>query len=99
MYCKYMILAPAGIPSLPTISCAKRGVDLPSVGQKVGTIKVPMGMGDIGGGRSHAANEYYTVEISGKNGGMAFKGKVIAAAIFEYAKLTTTPPKPKTPAT
>ena len=69
------------------------------VGQKVGTVKIQMGMGgagDGGGGRAHAANEYYTVESIGKNGGMAFNEKAIAAAIWEYAKLTTSPPKPKT---
>ena len=43
------------------------------VGQKVGSIRVPMGMGPggAGSGRSHAANEYYTVEAIDKNGGMA----------------------------
>ncbi len=71
------------------------------VGQKVGNIRIPMGMGGDGGGgggRSHAANEYYTVESIAKSGGIANAEKNIAAAIFEYAKLTTVPPKPKTSA-
>ena len=34
-------------------------------------------------------------ETTGKNGGMANVEKSAAAAIYEYAKLTTTPPKPK----
>ena len=69
------------------------------VGQKVGTIRIPMGMGGpggAGGGRAHAANEFYIVEAVGKTGGLAFAEKGVAAAIFEYAKTTTTPPKPKT---
>ena len=71
------------------------------VGQKVGTIRIPMGMGFSGGGnggRSHAANEYYIVEAIGKGGGMATSEKGVAATIFEYAKLTTVPPRPKTSA-
>ncbi|MBI4487253.1 MAG: M20/M25/M40 family metallo-hydrolase [Acidobacteria bacterium] len=71
------------------------------VGQKVGNVRIPMGMGGDGGGgggRSHAANEYYTVESISKSGGIANAEKNIAAAIFEYAKLTTVPPKPKTSA-
>ena len=68
------------------------------VGEKVGTIRIPMGMGGSGGGgggRNHAANEYYTVEAIGKAGGMATAEKAVAATIYEYAKLTTVPPKPK----
>jgi hypothetical protein len=69
------------------------------VGQKVGTIKIPMGMGGPGGGgggRNHAANEYYTIEGIGKNG-MATAEKGVAATIYEYGKMAaTTPLKPKT---
>ena len=73
------------------------------VGEKVGTVRIPMGMGPGGGvadsgGRAHAANEYYVVENIGKTGGMANAEKVVVAALYEYAKLTTTPPKPKTSA-
>ena len=69
------------------------------VGEKVGTIRIPMGEGGpggAGGGRAHAANEFYTLEAVGKNGGMANNVKGVAAHIWEYSKLTTTPPKPKT---
>jgi acetylornithine deacetylase/succinyl-diaminopimelate desuccinylase-like protein len=71
------------------------------VGEKIGTVRLPMGMGGGGGGgggRNHAANEYYTVESIGKNGGMANSEKFTVAALYEYAKLTTVPPKPKTSA-
>ena len=74
------------------------------VGQKVGTISIPMGEGGAGGGiggggsRSHAANEYYTIEAVGKTEGLAYNEKSVAAALFEYSKITTTPPKPKTSA-
>jgi hypothetical protein len=68
------------------------------VGQKVGTIKIPMGMGGGGGGgggRIHAANEYFTVESINKGGGMATAEKSVAAILYEYAQTNTTPPKPK----
>ncbi|MCC7417944.1 MAG: M20/M25/M40 family metallo-hydrolase [Acidobacteria bacterium] len=70
------------------------------VGEKVGTIAIPMGSGGGGGGggRAHAANEYYTVESLNKSGGMASAEKSAAAALFEFAKITNVPPKPKTPA-
>ena len=70
------------------------------VGEKIGTIKVPMGMGGGGfggGGRGHASNEYYTIEGIEKNGGMASQEKAVAATIFEYSRITTVPPRPKTP--
>jgi acetylornithine deacetylase/succinyl-diaminopimelate desuccinylase-like protein len=72
------------------------------VGEKIGTVKIPMGMGAFafaGGGRAHAANEYFTVESQGKTGGMATAEKTVAATLFEYAKLTTVPPRPKSSAT
>jgi acetylornithine deacetylase/succinyl-diaminopimelate desuccinylase-like protein len=68
------------------------------VGQKVGTVSIPMGMGGRGGGgggRAHAANEFYTVESIGKAGGLANAEKTAAAALYEYARTTTTAPKPK----
>jgi acetylornithine deacetylase/succinyl-diaminopimelate desuccinylase-like protein len=68
------------------------------VGEKIGTVKIPMGMGgagDGGGGRAHAANEYYTLEAKGKAGGFAFNAKSVIAALWEYSNLTTVPPKPK----
>jgi acetylornithine deacetylase/succinyl-diaminopimelate desuccinylase-like protein len=68
------------------------------VGEKVGTIRIPMGMGGPGGGgggRGHAANEFYVVEGLNKNFGMATAEKGVAATIWEYAKTTTTTPKPK----
>ena len=68
------------------------------VGQKVGTVSIPMGGrggGGGGGGRAHAANEFYTVESIGKSGGLANAEKNAAAAIYQYAQLTTVTPKPK----
>ena len=69
------------------------------VGQKIGSVSIPMGMGSVGGaggGRAHAANEFYTIEAIGKTGGMAYDEKGVAATIWEYSQLTTNPPKPKT---
>jgi acetylornithine deacetylase/succinyl-diaminopimelate desuccinylase-like protein len=67
------------------------------VGQKVGHVSLPMGGrgGGGGGGRAHAANEYYTVEATGKGGGLANAEKSAAAAFYEFAQLTTVQPKPK----
>jgi Acetylornithine deacetylase/Succinyl-diaminopimelate desuccinylase and related deacylases len=67
------------------------------VGQKVGSVFLPMGMGGgVGrGGRAHAANEYYVIEGSGNTYGMAGAEKFAAAAIYNYAHTTTTPPRPK----
>ena len=59
------------------------------VGQKVGTISIPMGMGGgagAGSGRGHAANEYFTLEAIAKSGGLATAEKDIAAGIFEYSE-------------
>jgi len=68
------------------------------VGQKVGTVSIPMGMGARGGkgGRAHAANEYYAIEGTHWDSGMAGAEKIVAAVIWEYAQTTTTPIKPKT---
>ena len=68
------------------------------VGQKVGTVMLPMGMGARGGtgGRAHAANEYYAVEGATWDKGMAGAEKIVAAAIWEYAQTTTVAPRPKT---
>ena len=68
-------------------------------GQKIGHVSIPMGGrgggGGGGGGRAHAANEFYTVESIGKVGGLANAEKNAAAAIYQYAQLTTVAPKPK----
>jgi len=66
-------------------------------GQKIGRVSIPMGGrgGGGGGGRAHAANEFYTVESIGKSGGLANAEKNAAAAIYQYAQLTTVAPKPK----
>ncbi len=68
------------------------------VGEKVGSVSIPMGMGARGGqgGRAHAANEYFAIEGSRWDNGMAGAEKIVVAAIWEYAQTTTTPPKPKT---
>ena len=71
------------------------------VGQKIGSVSIPMGMGGGGGGgggRAHAANEYYVVEAANANGGMATAEKNVAATMWEYAHITTVQPKPKTTA-
>jgi acetylornithine deacetylase/succinyl-diaminopimelate desuccinylase-like protein len=69
------------------------------VGQKVGTVFLPMGTGGGGGGgnsgRNHAANEYYTVEAKNKFGGFANAEKNVVATIFSYAEITTVPIRPK----
>jgi acetylornithine deacetylase/succinyl-diaminopimelate desuccinylase-like protein len=66
-------------------------------GQKIGSVSIPMGGrgGGGGGGRAHAANEFYTVESTGTSGGLANAEKNAAAAIYQYAQLTTVTPKPK----
>ena len=71
------------------------------VGQKVGSVLLPMGVGGGGGGgggRAHAANEYYTVEAKGHFGGYANAEKNVVATMFSYAQITTVPPRPKTTA-
>jgi acetylornithine deacetylase/succinyl-diaminopimelate desuccinylase-like protein len=70
------------------------------VGQKVGSVSIPMGMGARGGagGRAHAANEWYAVEGKKWDGGMAGAEKIVVASIYEYALTTTATPKPKTTA-
>jgi acetylornithine deacetylase/succinyl-diaminopimelate desuccinylase-like protein len=70
------------------------------VGQKVGTVSLPMGMGWRGGagGRAHAANEWFAIEGAHWDNGMAGAEKIVAASIYEYAHITTVPPRPKTTA-
>jgi acetylornithine deacetylase/succinyl-diaminopimelate desuccinylase-like protein len=70
------------------------------VGQKVGSVSIPMGMGARAGagGRAHAANEWYAIEGEHWDNGLAGAEKMVAASIFEYARITTVPPKPKTTA-
>ena len=70
------------------------------VGQKVGSVSLPMGMGARGGagGRAHAANEWFAIEGAHWDNGMAGAEKIVAASIYEYAHITTVPPRPKTTA-
>jgi len=70
------------------------------VGQKVGSVSIPMGMGARGGagGRAHAANEWFAIEGKRWDNGMAGAEKIVAASIYEFAKITTVAPKPKTTA-
>jgi acetylornithine deacetylase/succinyl-diaminopimelate desuccinylase-like protein len=70
------------------------------VGQKVGSVSIPMGMGARGGagGRAHAANEWYAIEGEKWDSGMAGAEKIVVASIYEYALTTTVTPKPKTTA-
>ena len=68
------------------------------VGQKVGTVSIPMGVGARGGqgGRAHAANEYYAVEGTRWDNGMAGAEKLVVASIYEFSQINNTPPRPKT---
>jgi hypothetical protein len=70
------------------------------VGEKVGTVSMPMGMtfGFMAGGRAHAANEYFVIEGKGKTPGMATAEKYVVATVLNYANTTTTPIRPKTSA-
>ena len=70
------------------------------VGQKVGSVMLPMGMGARGGtgGRAHAANEYYAIENKTWDGGLAGAEKLVAASLYEFSQTTTVTPKPKTTA-
>lgn len=70
------------------------------VGQKVGSVSLPMGMGARGGagGRAHAANEWYAIEGKKWDGGIAGAEKIVAAVLYEYAQTTTIPPRSKTSA-
>jgi len=70
------------------------------VGQKVGSVSLPMGMGARGGagGRAHAANEWFAIEGKNWDSGMAGAEKIVAASIWEYARITTVAPRPKTTA-
>jgi len=70
------------------------------VGQKVGSVSIPMGMGARGGagGRAHAANEWYAIEGEKWDGGIAGAEKIVVASIYEYAMTTTVKRKPKTTA-
>jgi acetylornithine deacetylase/succinyl-diaminopimelate desuccinylase-like protein len=63
------------------------------VGQKVGTVFLPIGGGQVGqGGRAHAANEYYVIEGAGKTYGMAGAEKSIATVLYNYAHMPATAP-------
>ena len=66
------------------------------VGEKVGNVMLPMGGARAGlGGRAHAANEYFVIEGAGKTYGYAGAEKTVAATIYNYAKMTTVAPRPK----
>jgi acetylornithine deacetylase/succinyl-diaminopimelate desuccinylase-like protein len=67
------------------------------VGQKIGSVSLPMGMGARGGagGRAHAANEWYAIEGKKWDGGIAGAEKIVAAVLYEYAQTTTVPPRLK----
>jgi acetylornithine deacetylase/succinyl-diaminopimelate desuccinylase-like protein len=70
------------------------------VGQKVGSVSLPMGMGARGGagGRAHAANEWFSIEGPRWDSGLAGAEKIVVATLYEYARTTTVPPRPKTTA-
>ena len=70
------------------------------VGQKIGSVSIPMGMGARGGagGRAHAANEWFAIEGKHWDNGLAGAEKIVAASMYEFAKITTVTPKPKTTA-
>lgn len=70
------------------------------VGQKIGSVSIPMGMGARGGagGRAHAANEWFAIEGKNWDNGLAGAEKIVVASMYEFAKITTVPPKPKTTA-
>jgi acetylornithine deacetylase/succinyl-diaminopimelate desuccinylase-like protein len=68
------------------------------VGEKVGTVSMPMGMtfGTFSaGGRAHAANEYFVIEGKGKTPGIATAEKYVVVTVINFANTTTTPPKLK----
>ena len=67
------------------------------VGQKVGSVSIPMGMtfGLQAGGRAHAANEYFVIEGKGKTPGMATDEKYFVATILNFARTTTVPIRAK----
>jgi acetylornithine deacetylase/succinyl-diaminopimelate desuccinylase-like protein len=70
------------------------------VGQKIGSVSLPMGMGARGGagGRAHAANEWFAIEGPRWDSGLAGAEKIVAASLYEYSHITTVPPRPKTTA-
>jgi acetylornithine deacetylase/succinyl-diaminopimelate desuccinylase-like protein len=68
------------------------------VGEKIGTVHLPMGQGGVGGGgggRAHASNEFYTVESIGKQGGFAYAAKAVVMSLYHFAQINNTPPRPK----
>jgi hypothetical protein len=50
------------------------------------------------GGRAHAANEWYAIEGKTWTDGMAGAEKIVVASMWEFAHITTVPPRPKTTA-
>jgi hypothetical protein len=59
-----------------------------------------MGMGARGGqgGRAHAANEWFAIEGTRWDNGMAGAEKLVVMSLYEYAHITTVPIRPKTAA-
>jgi acetylornithine deacetylase/succinyl-diaminopimelate desuccinylase-like protein len=65
-------------------------------GEKVGNVSIPIGGAQAGyGDRAHAANEFYVIEGADKTYGLAGDEKSVAAVIYNYAHITTTPPRKK----
>ena len=68
------------------------------VGQKVGSVYLPIGGAYVGrGGRAHAANEYFVIEGAGKTYGMAGAEKAVATEIYNYATMPSTAPSTPNP--
>jgi acetylornithine deacetylase/succinyl-diaminopimelate desuccinylase-like protein len=69
-------------------------------GERVGSVSIPMGMGARGGqgGRAHAANEWFAIEGTRWDNGMAGAEKLVVMSLYEYAHITTVPIRPKTAA-
>jgi acetylornithine deacetylase/succinyl-diaminopimelate desuccinylase-like protein len=64
------------------------------VGEKVGTVKMPMPSsfgGFAAGGRAHAANEYFVIEGKGRTPGIATAEKYVVATIINFANIQPTP--------
>jgi acetylornithine deacetylase/succinyl-diaminopimelate desuccinylase-like protein len=58
------------------------------VGERVGPVSMPIGMGGAGhGGNAHAANEYFVIEGAGKVYGMAGAEKAQATIFYNFAAL------------
>jgi acetylornithine deacetylase/succinyl-diaminopimelate desuccinylase-like protein len=68
------------------------------VGQRVGSVYLPIGGAYVGrGGRAHAANEYFVIEGAGKTYGMAGAEKAVVTEIYNYATMPSTAPATPNP--